>query len=175
MIFRRDGEQAMDEFQRTLNVLLTETYRSILKVEEGMLREHSQLDVTITELHMIEAIAGADEQGLTITDIAQDQSLSLPTVTVAINKLVKKGLVEKVKSAKDGRMVHVRCTRLGQRANTAHRYFPRNMILAVTEDLNQAEKEALMHGTEKIHDFFREAAAQLTDKDTPGKVNRREV
>ncbi len=155
----------MDEFQRALNVLLTETYRSILKVEEGMAREQSHMDVTISELHMIEAIAKAKEKGLTITDIAQDQSLSLPTVTVAINKLVKKGLVEKVRSDRDGRVVHVRCTRQGERANTAHRFFHRNMLLEVTDGLDQAERDALLNGTRKIHRFFRDAELRLAEKE----------
>lgn len=93
----------MDAFQRELNALMVETYRSILKVEEGMLRQQSQMDLSIGEMHMIEAIAKEKEKGRTITDIAQDQSLSLPTVTVAINKLARKGYVEKIRDDKDGR------------------------------------------------------------------------
>ena len=98
----------MDAFQRELNALMVETYRSILKVEEGMLRQQSQMDLSIGEMHMIEAIAKEKEKGRTITDIAQDQSLSLPTVTVAINKLARKGYVEKNRVDKVGRVVYVR-------------------------------------------------------------------
>lgn len=155
----------MDAFQRELNALMVETYRSILKVEEGMLRQQSQMDLSIGEMHMIEAIAKEKEKGRTITDIAQDQSLSLPTVTVAINKLVKKGYVEKIRDEKDGRVVYVRCTRQGQRADTAHRFFHRQMLLDMTQDLSQAERDALLSGAKKLNRYFKAVEAQLSEKE----------
>ena len=76
-----------------------------------MLKKAGRLDLSIGELHMIEFIAKDKERGKSISEIAQKQDLSLPSVTIAINNLVKKGYVEKVQSAHDRREYHLRPTK----------------------------------------------------------------
>ena len=121
----------MDAFTAELNELFVTTYHSICKVEEAMLRSLSNSKLTIAEMHMLEAIGKRRSQGRTITDLAQDQEISLPSVTMTIKRLEKKGYVCKDKSAEDGRCVRVKLTREGERAEIAHRYFHRQMVRAV--------------------------------------------
>ena len=78
----------MDAYADSLNELLVDTYHAIIKVEEEMLKKAGRLDLSIGELHMIEFIAKDKERGKSISEIAQKQDLSLPSVTIAINKLV---------------------------------------------------------------------------------------
>ena len=75
-----------ERFADTLNELLVDTYRNVNKVEEAMLRSTSGLDLTISELHLIETVAQDGARGRTISQIAQRQELTLPSVTVAVNK-----------------------------------------------------------------------------------------
>ena len=46
----------MDPYLATLNELFTTTYRSVLKVEEVMLRHLSNDSLTLSEMHMLECI-----------------------------------------------------------------------------------------------------------------------
>ena len=55
----------MDPDLATLNELFTTTYRSVLKVEEVMLRHLSNGSLTLSEMHMLECIGkrkGVDYQ-----------------------------------------------------------------------------------------------------------------
>ena len=134
----------MDPFTNALNDLLVNTFQTILRLEEASLRSMSGEKLSISELHMLEAIHKEPEEGRTITDIAQDLSITLPTVTVAINKLAQKGYVRKHKGRMDGRTVHVLLTETGRRAEAAHRFFHRRMVHAVAQNIPQEEREVLL-------------------------------
>lgn len=144
----------MDSFSIALNELLVNTFQTILKLEEQALKSMSGEKLSISELHMLEAIHKEPEKGRTITDIAQDLSITLPTVTVAINKLAQKGYVRKHKSREDGRMVHVLLTEEGRRAEAAHRYFHRRMVNAISQDIPPEEREVLLKALHNLLAFF---------------------
>lgn len=145
----------MDRFTRELNGLLSDTFRSILKIEEQAVKESEQSNLTINELHLLESVAKNREVGMTISDIAMDQSISMPSVTIAINKLAKKGYVDKIRCENDGRRVYVRLTRLGHKVNAGHQYFHENMVRNVAAGMTDEEKEVLVQGISKLNEFFR--------------------
>ncbi len=146
----------MDLFQKALNEMLSTAYRSVNKVEEVMLRKLSNGSLSLSEMHMLESIGKHRNVGMTITEIAQDLEITPPSVTAMIKRLEKKGYIVKDRSRQDGRCVHVLLTREGERAEIAHRYFHRKMVYAITAELSQQEKEAMLTGLERINDFMRQ-------------------
>lgn len=150
----------MDAFAGQLNILLVDTFRSILKVEEDMLKNHHSLDLSITELHLVESVGKGGEEGITISSIAEDLSISLPSVTVAINKLQAKGYVEKARREADNRMVYVMLTRNGRRVDALHRRFHEAMVENIVRDMDEAEKVALTSGMIKLNSFFKDKLKQ---------------
>ena len=144
----------MDTFAQELNDLLVETFWNILKVEELMLQSGSGGDLSLSELHVIESVGKSGEAGRTISEIAQDLDVALPSVTVQINKLQKKGYVEKHKNEMDGRVVNAKLTKQGQKMDTFHAFFHRQMVLAVAEGVDEKEKEVLIQGIKKLRNFF---------------------
>lgn len=153
----------MDAFSNALNELLVDTYRSIIKFEEEMLARNSDFDLSIGEMHMIEYIARNREKGKTISDIAEHLQLSRPSVTVAINKLVGKGFVEKARCSDDARVVYVKVTRLGGRADVMHRYFHRQMIREITGQLTRDDKDALLDVVQRLNNFFRHKVKDMEE------------
>ncbi len=143
-----------DQFCESFNYLIVETFRSISKVEEYTLKKAGNIDLSINELHLIEAAAKNKERGSTISEIAQALNITLASVTVAINKLEKKGYVQKIKGQNDGREVYVILTKTGTRINRLHKFFHIQMVREVSEGLTDSEKEALIKGVEKINEFF---------------------
>ena len=144
----------MEDFLSELNELLITTYRDIIRIEERLTRDKSNDELSISEMHLIETIA-KDKTPKTITYIAQEHALSLPSVTVAINKLVKKGYVEKLRDEKDARVVLVRITALGRKADVAHRYFHRRMLIHMTRDLAEDEKKAMLKGIKRMDEYLK--------------------
>ena len=80
----------MDPFSAQLNEMLVNTYRSVLAIEEAMLLNFSGDSLSISEMHMIEAVGDAGPGGRMITDIAQALSISPPSVTMMVKRLEKK-------------------------------------------------------------------------------------
>ena len=153
----------MDEFGKALNDLLVNTFNSILRLEEEMLHRISADKLSINELHMLEAVHRQGGEGRSITDLARDLSITLPSVTASINKLARKGYVIKGRSEQDGRMVIVRLSEEGRRAEAVHRFFHRQMVNRSIEGLTPEQKDALLSGLHNLLAFFRsqeEALAQ---------------
>ena len=143
----------MDPFLTALNEMFTTTYRSICKVEEVMLQHLSDNKLSISEMHMLESI-GKNGSSVTASDIAQDLDITPPSVTAMIKRLEKKGFITKQKSGDDARRLEIVLTHEGRRAEIAHRYFHRKMVRAITKEMNQAERDALHSGLEKLNTFL---------------------
>jgi len=155
----------MDEFSLELNRLLVSTYRDVGKLEAGMLHSVSGMEVSIGELHLVEAIGESKDKGVLVCELAQRMDLTPPTVTVAINKLALKGYVLKTKSTVDKRSVIVTLTRLGKKVNAAHRYFHEQMVRNIEKLLSPAEREGMLRGMQQLNVFFQNALEELEQKD----------
>jgi len=159
------GAEKMDDFSQELNQLLVSTYRDVGKLEEGMLHSVSGVDLSIGEMHLLEAVGENKEKGLLVCELAQRMELTPPTVTVAINKLAYKGYVQKTRSTLDKRSVIVTLTRMGKKVNAAHRYFHEQMVRSIKKHLTEPEREGLMNGMRSLNAFFRSALNDQKMKD----------
>ena len=146
----------MKPFEEQLNEVIVDTYRSILRVEENILKRSDQTDLSISEIHMLEAVGKGKDRRRTISELAEVLNITLPSVTVAINKLMKKGYVEKVRGEEDGRIVYVSLTREGRRIDSAHRYFHESMVRSIIRDMTESEMQALYKGVMKLDTFLKE-------------------
>ncbi|NLW78432.1 MAG: MarR family transcriptional regulator [Ruminococcaceae bacterium] len=145
----------MDAFEKNLNTLLVRVYDAMDKLEEAMLRASSSIPLSISEIHALEAVveAGSGEVA-TISELSEYLDVRLPSVTNVVNKLERKGYVERMKCGNDGRVVRVSLTREGRRAERAHRYFHRTMVRSVTQELSEEEQQALLKGIGKLDAFL---------------------
>lgn len=154
----------MDSFSSQLNAILVDTFNNILKFEEDLLKQSTNIDLSINEMHLIEHVGKNKNDGRTISDLAQSLNITLPSVTVAINKLAKKGYVKKEKSLTDGRVVYVRLTDKGLRIDKIHQYFHVKMVKDISKEMTDEEKEVLIHGMEKLNGFFKKKLSRLSDE-----------
>lgn len=148
----------MDPFSQELNELLVSTYREITRIEELTLRSMSNNTLSITELHMLDVV-GRD--GCTVTDIAQSMAISMPSATIAVKKLEKKGYVTKERDPDDARKVCIRLTLEGRRAEAAHHWFHRQMVHNVGRAVAPEERELLLRAIRGLDVFFKEKAQEL--------------
>lgn len=154
----------MNPFSAEINEMLVTTYRSIGVIEEAMLKDMSSGQLSISEMHMIEAIGRDKEAGRIITDIAAELNVTMPSVTMAIKKLEKKGYVLKRRCSEDGRRVYVSLTKEGLRADIAHRYFHRQMVKTLVTKLSAYEKETLLNCLRELNTFFKSTARSIHER-----------
>lgn len=142
----------------TLNELLVKLFRNINVIEERALRNDEYSDVTTNDMHVIEAIGMDDPKNM--TSVARALEVTTGTLTIAVNSLVKKGYVDRVRSEEDRRVVLVSLSEKGRRAYLHHRRFHERMIEAVVEELTEEEQQVLGKALTKLNHFFREADAR---------------
>lgn len=148
----------MDELSQRLNELMTETFSTICKIEEAWLSTDETGKLSINEWHLIACIGRGGEAGLKISEISKQMCITLASVTVAVNKLVKKGWVEKIKGTEDAREVFARLTREGRKIENAHNVFHCRLTKSVSEEMTYDEKKILVNAIQKIKVFFEDAA-----------------
>ncbi|MBC8539003.1 MarR family transcriptional regulator [Christensenellaceae bacterium NSJ-63] len=152
----------MDNFSAQLNDLLVGAYHSIGKLEELSLKSVKSVDLSISELHLLEAIGKGNAEGYTIGQLAQDMGITLPSVTVAIKKLEKKGYAQKIRSDSDARRVHVILTRRGRKMEAMHRYFHRQLVCALLSSMEEGEKQQLFRAMQKLNAFIQHTIENLS-------------
>lgn len=147
----------MEQFESAFNELLNDTFRSFEKIEHQALKNKHSL--SMSEIHMLEAIGSISKKGAAVSEIAQRLGITLPSVTVTVNKLIQKGFLTKQKSEEDKRSVTIALTKHGLAADRLHRSFHNRMIRGLSGELNDEERMALMNGMGKINSFLKNQAA----------------
>ena len=151
----------MDQFQQKLNALLSEVFHNIGRLEERAIRQAGGLALSISEMHLIVCVGKrAAEGGLTIRELALELGIKSPSVTVAVKKLEGKGYVQKSACERDRRAVRVLLTRAGQRVDAYHKYYHRMLVKALSEDLLDDERNALLRAVRKLNAYFAESLGE---------------
>lgn len=140
------------EIERVLNKLLVKLFGDILKIEEKSLQEGEFTDVSVTEIHIIEAIGLERER--TMSEVASDLSVTVGTLTTAINRLIKKEYVERKRIEEDRRIVLISLTEKGKLAYKQHEKFHDEMIQGAIDKMTIDEELVLISSLDKITKFF---------------------
>lgn len=148
----------MDAKLTELNTLLVDTFGAILRVEEKSLKQVGKGELSIAEFHTLECIGRGEECCRTVGEIAEALGVTVPTVTVCVNKLVKKGYVTKTRSEKDARIAIIELTAEGKKMNRLHRFFHEQMILSIRHEFDDEEMDCLVRCIRKLNEFFDERA-----------------
>ena len=128
----------MEPTLETINGYLVDVFNQMLDIEESSLAQSQFNDLSIKEMHAIEAIGMYSEH--TTTEVANKLNVTVGTLTVAVNALVKKGYVVRLKSEADRRIVI-----LGL------------LVLKTIEGMNAEEMAVLVKGLHNLYDFLHEA------------------
>lgn len=140
----------------TMNDILVNLFNEILDIEEKALITPEYADISVNDMHVLDAIGIGKKKNM--STVARSLSVTVGTLTIAINNLVKKGYVVRIRSEEDRRVVLIYLSPKGEAACRHHHAFHEKMILAVMQDLNAEETEALTRALVKLQAFFRNYA-----------------
>ncbi len=143
----------MNSLLNTLNELLVDIYRSIVKLEGDSFKAGYFKDVSITEIHTVEAIGMYEAKSM--SRVAKSLRITVGTLTVAVNNLKKKGYVERFRSENDRRVVKVRLTKKGRLLYRVHAQFHLDMVKNCTKHLTDEEIQVLYKALKKLDGFMK--------------------
>lgn len=172
----KKGGLPLEPYENALYEMLVDISRALDRIEMQWLRQSKDFDLTMSDIHLLYAVGPAEKKsrddvpgntpggGKTISELSKILHIRLPSVTLAVNKLVQKGYLEKVKDDADKRVVYVRLTRLGLKAEHAHRYFHRNMTRSITGEMSDEEQSVLLSGLGKLYNYFMSTLPDTADE-----------
>lgn len=135
-----------------INEYLTAIFNNVLIVEETSLRGSRFKDISIKEMHTIDVIGNKD--GVTPSDVARALMVTLGTVTTSLNNLERKGYIERIRSTKDRRVVHLHLTKKGRLVYRLHQRFHNEMVRQITSDMDEAEFKVMKKGLLRLYHFL---------------------
>lgn len=142
----------MDSYN-TLNEVLVKLFHDIMDIEQKAIITQEFKDITNNDMHVIEAIGLNEPKNM--STIAKELSVTMGTLTIAMNSLVKKGYVNRERGLEDRRVVYISLSDKGKTAYAHHAKFHKAMIDGVIEELTQDEMEVLIKTLTKLTRWFR--------------------
>ena len=151
----------MENRGKELNLFLVRVFNEILRTEERDLAGRFE-DLSLRELHLIEEVCRAEEEGRDnrATAIASAQRVTAGTLTTAVTLLEKKGYLERRRDEKDRRAVRILPTAAARAANAVHARFHREMVDGLLAVLTEEETGVLVRALGHLAGFFQEKDRQ---------------
>lgn len=152
------------ELDKALNTLLVKLFRDIMNIEEEALITGEFTDITINDMHVIEAIGTGGPK--TSSAVAKALSVTMGTLTKSIDRLSRNQYVLRERSEEDKRLVLLSLTEKGKRAYEHHENFHKEMIRAAMAQFDENETKILIESLGGLADYFQEQrnAAALEEK-----------
>jgi DNA-binding MarR family transcriptional regulator len=144
------------EYKDVVNEIMVDIFNDILKVEHKAIDSFAPTPLTMAEMHIIEAVGKNPD--LQMSEIARKLRVTLPTLTVSVDRLEEKGYIVRRRSEIDRRRVSIVLTEKGKQAFVDHSAFHAQMVDALFDNLGIDKMPVLMDSLAKLRDFFKENA-----------------
>jgi len=129
----------MDKVLDTINAQLTGIFDNIMRAEAASISNEYKGKLSMTEVHTIAAVGTGNLKSM--GEIAKELHITVGTLTVAVNNLVKKGYVERFKSEKDRRIVRVGLTKQGKEVYHIHEKFHASLADALVKGMDSNDMD----------------------------------
>ncbi len=141
-------EQKVEQF-------FIEAFNFILIKEELDLKESGIEDLTMVEIHVLEAVEKTSvEHDATMKEVADFLHISKGSLTVSSNRLIKKGYLTKLTDEFDRRKKYLKLTEKGIEICKIHAEWHKGLTKHAIDGLSENETEVLVSSLEKIMDFL---------------------
>ena len=137
----------------TINEVLVKLFNEIMDIEEKAIITEEYRDISNNDMHVIEAIGKGEAKSM--STVAKALSVTVGTLTIAINNLVKKGYVNRVRSEEDRRVVLISLSGKGEKAFDHHKKFHEEMVQATLKGMEKEQIEVLVQALQNLSGFFR--------------------
>ena len=144
-----------------LNDYFLHSVLHLLSLEEQCLRKICAKDLSIRELHVLEAVSSLRESGRnTMAEIARYLHLSPASLTTAVNVLVKKNYVSRRYSPTDRRVIYVDLSETGEEANRKYLDFIRDLIGEVSRGMDEESADSMISSILSLSEYLENNAGE---------------
>lgn len=148
----------MSKEYSAINNFLVTVFNEILRTEEASLKTKEFKNLSVREMHVIEAVCDATEnEKNTASEIALSQKVTAGTLTTSVSILEKKGYVIRHRDDTDKRVVRIFPTEKGKTANEVHQSFHHEMVSSIMSVLKEDELAIFVKGLGAVQQFFEES------------------
>lgn len=151
-MIKQESEVGLVDVYKDLNRILVSLFNDLIDIEENALITDEFKDISINDMHIIEAIGTGEPKNM--STVAKAVSVTVGTLTIGINGLVKKGYVIRERGTVDKRVVYISLTDKGYRAYKHHELFHKNMALFIMDKLSEEEAIVLVSSLNKMSEYF---------------------
>ncbi len=124
----------------------------------GMLAHGADSNIaSMTQFHIMKRLS---RRPYLVSELAHSLQLSVPTVSVAVDSLVRRGLVEREEAAHDRRAIVLRLTPDGQRSCAAVQERAHAVFLRIIERLPAESQSALAVGLAAVGQVLDEVTSE---------------
>ena len=132
----------MDKSLTMINEILIDIFKNILSIQHEYVVNSGEINVknlSYTEMHTIAAIG--EDSSKSMSEVAKNLGITVGTLTIAINNLVKKGYVDRTKDHLDRRVVLITLTDKGKKVCRIHDEFHEEMVKSTIDGLTKEEED----------------------------------
>jgi DNA-binding MarR family transcriptional regulator len=145
----------MEQYKENINSFLVDAFHDLLRLEEAALAKDEFQNLSVHEMHVIEAVYDGNSAGLyAMNEIAAKLSVTASTLTTSVKTLERKGYLIRQKLPEDKRYVKVCLTPLGEKAYDSHHTFHKELVEEISLKLNEEELKSLSTALSTLHIFF---------------------
>lgn len=145
----------MDQAYEMFHEVLVKLFNDIMNIEAKAIITPEFRDITNNDMHVIEAVGIREPRNM--SSVAKTLGITVGTLTISFNGLVKKGLCAiGCRSDADRRVVLVSLTEKGEKAYHHHEKFHEDMIQSLLKDLSEEETKTLVSALTNLRDFFQD-------------------
>lgn len=141
----------MDNTSKYINDALVKVYSDILWIEERELKSRFR-DLTIKEMHAINAISMYNHK--TASEVAKELHLTPGSLTATVDRLVKKGYVERLRGNDDRRIIRLGLTKKGRLMYRAHDAFHHKMVESFLHGMSLNEVKIVEKAIRNLEEFL---------------------
>jgi DNA-binding MarR family transcriptional regulator len=140
-------------YLKKMKLLLLQIFNMVMKTEETAINETaSSHNLSVAEMHTLVAVGRHEAK--TMSTIAGELRVNVSTLSIAINKLEKKGYVERIRTEDDRRVVRISLTSNGEKALEQHEKFYFDLVEEACGSMDDQEKKIFIQSLENIAQFF---------------------
>lgn len=137
--------------EEQMSEALVRIFENVVLTEEKSLQAGYFKDPSIAEMHTLTAIGPYDAR--TMTNTAEDLGITTGTLTVAIDRLVKKGYVHRERDKRDKRIVRISLTHTGKLACRMNSKFHRVLAKHILAGYDADDRKHLLDLVNEVDQY----------------------
>lgn len=155
----------MDKNVNKIYETMSGLFKIIHKLQDENLKNSDFADLSRTEIHAVTAIGIGRPK--TMTHVANILEIKVSTLTSTVNKLVKKGYVERLRDDKDRRIVKVALTDKGEQAAREYEQFMERIVKGAVSQVPFDKLQYFVSAIDNINQYFMAKSSMVYVKTSP--------